>query len=126
MGVPDVMPTLCGLAGLPVPETCSGQDFSGHILRSSGPEPDAQLIMHISKKNASGGDAHPAPLFRGVRTAGYTYTINENGPLHLFDNVEDPYQLKNLATLPGYEEIRGGLHQRLMTLLAEAGDPFPA
>lgn len=126
MGVPDMMPTLCGLAGLPVPETCSGQDFSGHILRGNGPEPDAQLIMHISKKNASGGDAHPAPLFRGLRTSRYTYTINENGPLHLFDNQEDPYQMKNLATRPGYEEIRGELHRRLVTLLDEAKDPFPA
>lgn len=125
MGVPDVMPTLCGLAGIPVPDTCSGLDFSGHLLRGTGPEPDAQLIMHISKKNASGGESHPAPLFRGVRTARYTYTVNEQGPFHLFDNREDPYQMNNLASSPNHEAIRQNLHVRLVELLARAQDPFP-
>lgn len=126
MGATDVMPTLCGLANIPTPASCSGQDFSGHILGTSGPEPDAQLIMHISKENASGGDSHPAPLFRGIRTRRYTYTINEKGPFHLFDNREDPYQMRNLANIPEYASLRQELHARLKELLAKAEDPFPA
>ncbi len=126
MGAPDVMPTLCGLAGIPVPKSCVGQDFSGHILHGAGPEPDAQLIMHISKQNASGGDKHPAPLFRGLRTRRYTYTINEEGPFHLFDNQEDPYQMHNLAAAPEHASLRKDLHARLAALLAEAEDPFLA
>lgn len=125
MGAPDVMPTLCGLAGIPVSASCSGQDFSGHILGTGGPEPDVQLIMHISKDNASGGARHPAPLFRGIRTARYTYTVNENGPFHLFDNREDPYQMRNLIDTSDYAPLRQELHERLRELLAKAEDPFP-
>ena len=125
MGAPDVMPTLCGLAGIPVPNTCVGQDFSGYILHGIGPEPDAQLIMHISKKNASGGERHPAPLFRGIRTRRYTYTINEKGPFHLFDNQEDPYQMHNLVHAEEQASLRKDLHARLAELLAAAEDPFP-
>lgn len=125
MGAPDVMPTLCGLAGIPVPTTCVGQDFSGHILHGKGPEPDAQLIMHISKQNASGGDKHPAPLFRGIRTGRYTYTVNEKGPFHLFDNQEDPYQMHNLVHAEEQASLRKDLHARLAKLLAAAEDPFP-
>ena len=126
IGTPDMMPTLCGLAGIPVPESCAGQDFSGHILGGAGPEPEAQLIMHIAKDNASGGASHPAPLFRGVRTVQYTYTINEHGPFHLFNNREDPYQMRNLADDPAYAPVRQTLHETLRTLLAAAEDPFPA
>lgn len=125
MGAPDVMPTLCGLAGIPVPATCAGRDFSGHILHGKGPEPDAQLIMHISKKNASGGERHPAPLFRGVRTRRYTYTVNEEGPFHLFDNQEDPYQMRNLVAASEHASLREELQTRLAELLAAAEDPFP-
>lgn len=125
IGAQDVMPTLCGLAGIPVPDTCAGQDFSGHILHGSGPEPDAQLIMHIAKAGASGADAHPAPLFRGVRTARYTYAANEDGPMYLFDNQADPYQMNNLADSEAHAALRAGLHQRMMQLLREADDPFP-
>lgn len=126
MGATDVMPTLCGLAGIPVPDSCAGQDFSGHVLSGAGPGPDAQFIMHISKENASGGNAHPAPLFRGIRTNRYTYTINQEGPFHLFDNEQDPYQMNNLVTSSSHSGIRQQLHARLSQLLAEANDPFQA
>lgn len=123
-GAQDVMPTLCGLAGIAAPETCAGQDFSGHMLHGEGPEPDAQLIMHISKSNASGGDAHPAPLFRGVRTARHSYAVNEDGPMYLFDNQQDPYQLENLAARETYAELRETLHRRTLALLRKAEDPI--
>jgi len=35
----------------------------------------AILEQDISKKNASGGDKHPAPIFRGVRTKRCTYAV---------------------------------------------------
>ena len=75
----DIMPTLCGLAGLPVPSSCQGQDFSSWITGGRGPDPESQLIMHIQKLNASGGNAHPAPLFRGLRTKTHTYAVGPEG-----------------------------------------------
>lgn len=123
-GAPDVMPTLCGLAGLPTPASCAGQDFSGHLLGQGGPDPDAQLIMHISKENASGGQMHPAPLFRGIRTAQFTYAVNEKGPLYLFDNLSDPYQLNNLVNSEDHRKLRRHLQQKLAALLKKAEDSF--
>ena len=120
----DIMPTLCGLVGLPQPGSCMGQDFSGHILGKGGPEPEAQLIMHISKDNASGGKKHPAPIFRGVRTDRYTYAVGEEGPMYLFDNREDPYQMHNLVANADQENLRKELHTILGTLLKTAADPF--
>ena len=124
IGAPDLMPTLCGLAGLSQPGSCMGQDFSGHILGKGGPEPEAQIIMHISKDNASGGQEHPAPLFRGVRTARHTYTVNAGGPMYLFDNQDDPYQMNNLAASSEHEGLRKELHSQLVALLKNAEDPL--
>ncbi len=126
IGTPDMMPTLCGLAGIPTPDGCMGQDYSGHMVGNSGPEPEAQLIMHISKDMASGGETHPAPIFRGVRTGRHTYAVGEDGPLCLFDNREDPYQMNNLASCPEHAALREELESILKALLAKAEDPWPA
>lgn len=123
-GAVDVMPTLCGLAGIAVPPSCSGKNFSGHVYGVSDPAPDAQLIMHIAKDNASGGQNHPAPIFRGLRTARYTYFVIEDGRCFLFDNEADPYQLENRVDDPGFAGLRAQLHARLGELLREAEDPF--
>jgi arylsulfatase A-like enzyme len=124
VGSMDLMPTLCGLAGLPVPGQCRGKDMSG-VITAGAPEPDApQLIMHISKANASGGADHPAPIFRGVRTNKYTYAVLESGPWLLFDDVEDPFQMNNRLNDPALAPLRKDLHETLQGMLKQAGDTF--
>ncbi|HPO16509.1 MAG TPA: sulfatase [Candidatus Hydrogenedentes bacterium] len=123
-GAIDILPTLCSLAGLSAPPGCGGQDFSPWMLGKTGPAPDAQLIMHISKKNASGGENHPAPLFRGLRTPRYTYAVYPDKPWCLFDNQEDPLQLKNLIDDPEFAKIRKDLNAQLIEALKNAEDPF--
>ncbi len=123
-GTIDIMPSLCGLAGILIPRTCVGQDFSPTMRGRKGPEPTSQFIMHISKKHASRGDKHPAPLFRGVTTGRYTYAVYPDRPWCLFDNREDPYQMHNLIDDPA----KAGIRKQLCTILAEwltkAEDPF--
>jgi arylsulfatase A-like enzyme len=120
----DIMPTLCAIAGIPVPESCMGQDFSPLLRGEKGPDPDHQFIMHVSKKNASNGDNHPAPLFRGIRTKRYTYAYYPEKPWCLFDNQEDPYQLNNLINDPEKASLRKELDEILRKSLDEAEDPF--
>jgi len=123
-GTIDIMPSLCGLAGIPVPESCSGQDFSPTMRGGKGPEPASQFIMHISKKHASGGDKHPAPIFRGVTTGRYTYAVYPNRPWCLFDNTADPFQKKNLVEDPDKTEVREEMGAMLAQWLKKAEDPF--
>jgi len=120
----DIMPSLCALAGIDVPKTCVGQDFSPVMRGRKGLTPASQFIMHIAKENASGGVNHPAPLFRGVRTARYTYAVYPDRPWCLFDNHEDPYQLKNLIDDPGKAKIRRELRAMTAEWLKKANDPF--
>ena len=125
LGSIDLMPTLCGLAGVPAPATCAGRDFSPVVLGGKGPDPEAQFIMHISKKNASGGDTHPAPIFRGVRTRRHTYAVYPDERWCLFDNEQDPCQLDNRIADPAMAEVRERLEGMLRRFLREAEDPLP-
>ncbi len=120
----DIMPTLCALAGLDVPSTCAGQDFSPLLTGGQGPDPEAQFIMHIAKDNASGGNKHPAPLFRGVRTRNHTFAVKPDGDGFLFDNRRDPFQLNNLFSDPGAAALRTQLEALTRRFLETAGDPF--
>ena len=100
------------------------QDLSPTMQGKKGPEPKSQFIMHVSKKNASRGDKHPAPLFRGVTTGRYTYAVYPDRPWCLFDNHEDPYQMHNLITEPAKATIRKELRAMLAEWLTKAEDPF--
>ncbi|MBX7255693.1 MAG: sulfatase [Candidatus Hydrogenedentes bacterium] len=123
-GAIDIMPTLCGMAGVDAPTGLDGQDFSPWMRGESGPDPESAFIMHISKKNASGGDEHPAPLFRGLRTKQHTFAVLGEGGGLLFDNTADPYQMKNLFGDPAHEPKREQLKGMLRDWLARAVDPY--
>src|SRR3546814_14297080 len=59
---------------------------------------------------------------RGIRTPRYTYVRDLGGPWLLYDNVADPYQLKNLAGLPENVLLQDRLDKLLLNRLKETGD----
>ena len=118
------MPTLCGLAQIPVPQSCAGRDLSTHITAATEAQSQPQLIMHISKDNASGAQSHPAPIFRGLRTQNFTYALFPDGSEWLYDLRNDPYQLENLGATESHNAKRAELRNTLKHLLKQADDPF--
>jgi len=122
----DIYPTLCALAGVPVPEHCVGQDLSAAFLgKSLAREPESTFLMHISKAQATGGDENAAPLFRGIRTKRHTYAVADDGRWCCYDNVEDPFQLHNLVTDAKALPIMKDLDRQVVQYLKAASDPFP-
>lgn len=125
LGAIDIYPTLCGMAGVPVPATCVGRDLSAVVRGQPVEGPEHQFLMHIQKNHASGGTNHPAPLFRGIRTARYTYACGEIGRWCLYDNQEDPYQRRNLADDPGRSSLMRELDGEVLDYLRQAQDRYP-
>ena len=123
-GTIDIPPTLCAMAGVDVPGGWSGQSFAETLRGQAGPEPECQLLMHIAKDHASGGQNHPAPLFRGVTTGRHTYCCYPDRPWCLFDNAADPYQLKNRLDDPAEAATIERLRGFLAAGLKAAEDPF--
>lgn len=118
----DIMPTVLGLAGVACPKV-DGLNMSGALMGQANGPRDAVLMMgmtHFCNASVISG----MDTWRGLRTHQYTYARYENGTTWLlYDNVKDPYQMKNLAEAPEYADLRKTLNQRLYQLLKEADDP---
>jgi len=121
---PDIMPTLLGLCGLPVPDTVEGLDFSGYIQGGEDPTDGAVVITcphpfgQWTRKRFGGFE------YRGLRTGRYTYVRSLEGPWLLYDNEEDPYQLTNLVGRPEYARLQKDLDDWLQRKLDAMGDEF--
>jgi arylsulfatase A-like enzyme len=122
----DIFPSLCALAGIGAPAHCEGADLSAAMRGQASKPPDSAFLMHIRKDNAfEGGGGQLAPLFRGVRTERFTYAVAQDGRWCLYDDREDPYQLRNLIGDPSHGRTADGLDGLIFDWLARARDTFP-
>jgi arylsulfatase A-like enzyme len=121
----DIYPSLCGLAGIPIPAHCAGRDVSGAMRGHRINPPESAFLMHIQKTHSSGGNANPAPLFRGLRTSRHTYAVADDGRWCLYDNREDPYQQHNLIADKSRAPLMRELDDMVRDWLKKASDPFP-
>ena len=62
------------------------------------------------------------PSYRGVRTKTHTYAVALSGRWLLFDNVADPYQLKNLVNDPAQKPVMDKLDAAILAWMKTAGD----
>ena len=120
----DILPSLCGLAGVPVPRSVEGVDLSAAFLGRDPPRVrDAAFLMslhnYVYSPNLIREDGHE---WRGVRTHRHTFVQWRDGTRQLFDLQEDPWQLHNLADRPETRDLQTQLSQRLGRLMEERGD----
>jgi arylsulfatase A-like enzyme len=130
----DIMPTLLGLAKLPVPTTVEGLDLSECFRDPRAAGPKSVLLQNAcptSTLDPRGPDMLPdfegrRMEYRGVRTGRHTYVRTIDGPWLLYDNEDDPYQLRNLIDQPGFARIQEDLERELCCHLRRVGDEFHA
>jgi arylsulfatase A-like enzyme len=119
----DLMPTLLGLAGLPIPASVEGLNYAGYLRGEKDPGDGAALIACPSPfgewERRRGGRE-----YRGLRTATHTYVRDLNGPWLLFDNVKDPFQQHNLIGAIEHAALQADLEKRLQAKLHGAQDEF--
>jgi arylsulfatase A-like enzyme len=120
----DHLPTLCGLAGLPIPHEVDGADLSDVLLGTSHGNRDEVLIGSYTSDWDFCQTGTSFPEWRGVKSKQYTYWRWLAGGEELYDNLADPYQMDNLAADGKQPEILGRLRSRMAELLAEAHDDF--
>jgi arylsulfatase A-like enzyme len=124
LDAPDLMPTLLGLCGAPVPPGLDGRDYAGVLLGREEADPATDAVLtcytpfHQMVRRTGGKE------YRGLRTRRYTYVIAPDGPWFLFDNETDPYQLRNLVNQPELAAVQAALDRRLRDRLKALRDPF--
>lgn len=119
----DIMPTVLGLCGLPIPPSVEGLDYSGYIRGGKNPGDDATVFRCVApfgewERRAGGKE------YRAVRTGRHTYVRDLNGPWLLFDNQVDPYQTNNLAGSAEHATLQSRLDTLLRSKLREQNDEF--
>jgi arylsulfatase A-like enzyme len=124
LDAPDLMPTLLGLCGLPVPPGVEGLDFSGHIRGGPDPSDGAALLLCPHPFGQFTRARHGGREYRGLRTRRHTYVRTLDGPWLLYDNETDPHQLHNLVDSPAHAALRADLEARLQRKLQALGDEF--
>ena len=132
MGAIDLVPSLLGACGVPLPDGLQGIDISRVWRGASAPDdtertPGANDSVYLMNM----GNGWPNRLawvgrWRGVRTERYTYARwfdHERGPW-LFDRREDPLETHNIfgarEARPVVEEMEARLHR----WMEATGDPF--
>ena len=121
LSVIDIMPTLLSLSGVPIPDTVEGIDLSKVLRGETNKEPESVLIMNpcpFSIGDKRGFDQYPNYKgmrleYRGVITENYTYVHTIDKPWLLFDNNNDPYQMRNLIEDSAYSELRNNLYEKM-------------
>ncbi len=138
----DIYPTLCGLAGVPVPPQVKGKDFSATMRGKATPESEVVFLMNQGaghpEQDAASSGVGPAPKaandgngggyappdFRGLRSKTHTYAVANDGRWLLFDNVADPYQQHNLIDDPAQKPLTEHFDTLIAAWLKDSGDPF--
>jgi arylsulfatase A-like enzyme len=120
----DVLPTLASLARIRVPRRLDGVDLGDVVLGKGRSAREEILMANYSSHWDYFQTGTLWPEWRGIRTGRYTYCKWLTGEEELYDDLQDPYQMNNLATgrkeLPMLQRMR----KTLKHLLAAAHDQF--
>lgn len=122
VGTLDLMPTLLGLLGLPVPETCQGRNAAEAIRAGRDDGVDALPLFYL-------------PLnWRGVYTRRHTYSVALHDPDEagvpggrktfdvLYDRQADPAETRNLFDAPDAADLRAKLHAQTLEMMRRFAD----
>jgi arylsulfatase A-like enzyme len=123
MNSPDIMPTILGLAGIPIPSGVQGIDFSGAMIDGDASRAPRSAFINNPVSNFQLLQ-HGFDSYRGVRTERYSYIRAIEGPWLLYDLKQDPYQKRNLMGKPEAKTILAQLEPELDGWLTRLNDHF--
>lgn len=112
----DVMPTLLGLCGAPIPKQVQGMNLSATFTGKSKQERDAAFLFNALHGNG------PGTAWRGIRTKEWVYAYHARGDWVMYDLKRDPYELKNLVKDPASRGQRDKLRAQLDAMRNELGE----
>ena len=119
---PDIMPTLLGFCGAPVPPGVQGTDRSRTLLQdAAGTNSSAFLGLPVPITEAR---RYGFAEYRGVRDHGHTYVRSIHGPWLLYDNTRDPFQKHNLCGQKEVRDVQARLEGQLQQWLERLHDEF--
>lgn len=97
-----IYPTLCELAGLPIPDHLEGRSIKPLLIDVDAEWQGVAVTTHGYQNHA-------------VRTSDWRYIRYFDGAEELYDHRRDPYEYENLAGHPEYVEVKKALSEHMPT-----------
>ena len=120
IGLINIYPSLLGLCGLDVPDTARGADLSTGILAKH--RTGARYVVHFSTSQDDSGFREGS---RGLRTPHHLY-FTDGIEERLFDSVDDPLEMRDLAADSEYSNLKALLADCLRRALPPSMSIRPA
>ena len=118
----DLYPTVCELAGIPIPATVEGKSLVP-VLSGLTREIHPEIYAYWHRPD----DAAELPIQRMVRTERwkliYYSHLNRS---QLFDLASDPHELKDLSSDPQHQRLMTGLRRKMNDWFAPRIEPYKA
>jgi N-acetylglucosamine-6-sulfatase len=112
----DLAPTIADAAGLDIPDSVDGASLLPMLKGDDENWRDAVLIEHWPTEEGFGGTI---PRYVAIRTDEWKYVRYDTGELELYDLVNDPYEIQNLAGDAAYASVMADLDVQLDALAGE-------
>jgi arylsulfatase len=122
VGLQDVLPTFCELAGVPVPEHVTGRSVLGALRGEPWREWIHGELAQLHDVENGGHLLHPG--FHYLANAEWKYIWFNDGREQLFHLAADPRELNDLAPLPTHAATLALWRDRLVQKLRERPEGF--
>ena len=119
----DFIPTMLGLAGLPLDTPLDGTSLVA-ALDDPAATPREEVFIEFNRYGIGHSVTGGFWPIRCIRTARWKLTINCFDTDELYDLETDPGELRNRINDPACAPIRDGLHDRLLRYLDRVQDPL--
>jgi choline-sulfatase len=125
----DLIPTLCGYAGIPIPAGLPGMSLKDTADGKNDKDPrDCLVVCNKMAEGAPVDGRLPTPDGRMVRSQRYKYCVYSEGKRResLVDMEKDPGEMVNVAEDPRYSKTLEQHRGMLAEWGRATGDGFPA
>ncbi|MFO7933446.1 MAG: sulfatase-like hydrolase/transferase [Bacteroidales bacterium] len=116
----DILPTLCDYAGIPIPHRITGMSVKPII-----DDPDTEW-RKFAVTELQPFNRFPDIKARSIRTLQYKYTLFSHGEKYeqMFDMQNDPGEMNDLASDPGYQDVLEEHRELLNRWMRQTNDDF--
>lgn len=118
----DIYPTLCELAGIPVPASVEGRSMAGLMRGEAGAEERNTVYALYKDTQRMVKDGR----YKLIRYRKSSVTGEGTDMVQLFDLLEDPLELRNLAQEPELQQHIRRLDEAMQAWMRQVSDPFAA